>query len=104
VIKSDLWSISPIKNERICANILAPKRIQTKNVSTKKICIKLSYKKNHAQNVGEIDTLLKIRANSSSRNYIRQGKNAKTHFNSEKRIFAKKHGSTPFITLYFTLA
>jgi hypothetical protein len=39
------WSISPTFYERICANILAPKRAQTYNVSTKKLRAKFSYEK-----------------------------------------------------------
>ncbi len=38
-------SISPTFNERICADILAPKEIQTYNVSRKQLRTKLSYEK-----------------------------------------------------------
>ncbi len=40
-----LWSISPTFYERICANILASKKVQTLNVSTEKFWAKLSNEK-----------------------------------------------------------
>jgi hypothetical protein len=40
-----LWSISQAFYDRICANILAPKKVQTSNVSTKKLWAKLLHKK-----------------------------------------------------------
>jgi hypothetical protein len=44
-LKSFLWSISPTFYERICANILVSKKVQTFNVSTKKLRAKLLYEK-----------------------------------------------------------
>jgi hypothetical protein len=38
-------SILPTFYEGICVNILAPKNAQTKNVSTKKLCLELLHKK-----------------------------------------------------------
>jgi hypothetical protein len=40
-----MWSISPTFYEHICANILAPKKAQTSNVSTIKVPAKLLYEK-----------------------------------------------------------
>jgi hypothetical protein len=37
--------MSPTFYERICANILAPKKVQTLNVSTKNLRAKLLYEK-----------------------------------------------------------
>jgi hypothetical protein len=40
-----MWLISPTFYERIWANTLAPKKVQTLNESTKKLCQKISYGK-----------------------------------------------------------
>jgi hypothetical protein len=42
---SQLWPISPTFYERICANSIAPKKVQTLNIRTKNLHAKLSYKK-----------------------------------------------------------
>ncbi len=49
-----LWSISPTLYEKICANILVPEKVQTWNVSTKKVQTKLSYKLLYKKGVRKI--------------------------------------------------
>jgi hypothetical protein len=55
-IGTHLRSISPTFYEHVCAKILAPKIVQTLNMSTKKDCTKLLCKKAVRKNVGEIVT------------------------------------------------